>query len=412
MKGNTRILSVDVFRGLTVMMMTLVNNPGDWGHIYAPLEHAAWHGWTPTDLVFPFFLFIVGVSVVLANPTKDCNSMKIATRTMRIFLLGLSLSFFSKIHVGDWEGAPLLAIRLVYTALIFALLVGNYPLKKQFYVALGLLIFSLFLCFSGMEAFATVRIPGVLQRIALVYAGTSFLYLSCSSRVLWGIFGLILLAYWGLMALVPVPGVGPANVEVGTNLAAWLDNYLLPGHLWITSKTWDPEGVLSTLPALGTGILGVLVGQMLWSGGAKELKKVAILGGLFLIIGIVWSPVFPINKSLWTSSYVLLAGGFAMLFLAGFYYWIEVRDGRKGIKLFQLFGANPMLVFFFSGIIPRALNMIKIEDKGLIAWLNVQGIQVFFKDPYLASLVGALVYLFIWGIILVLFDRKKLIFKV
>ncbi len=392
--------------------MTLVNNPGDWGHIYAPLEHAAWHGWTPTDLVFPFFLFIVGVSVVLANPTKDCNSMKIATRTMRIFLLGLSLSFFSKIHVGDWEGAPLLAIRLVYTALIFALLVGNYPLKKQFYVALGLLIFSLFLCFSGMEAFATVRIPGVLQRIALVYAGTSFLYLFCSSRVLWGIFGLILLAYWGLMALVPVPGVGPANVEVGTNLAAWLDNYLLPGHLWITSKTWDPEGVLSTLPALGTGILGVLVGQMLWSGGAKELKKVAILGGLFLIIGIVWSPVFPINKSLWTSSYVLLAGGFAMLFLAGFYYWIEVRDGRKGIKLFQLFGANPMLVFFFSGIIPRALNMIKIEDKGLIAWLNVQGIQVFFKDPYLASLVGALVYLFIWGIILVLFDRKKLIFKV
>jgi predicted acyltransferase len=230
--------------------------------------------------------------------------------------------------------------------------------------------------------------------------------------VLWGIFVLILLAYWGLMALVTVPGVGPANVEVGTNLAAWLDNYLLPGHLWVTSKTWDPEGVLSSLPALGTGILGVLVGQMLWSGGAKELKKVALLGGLFLIIGVVWSPVFPINKSLWTSSYVLLAGGFAMLFLAGFYYWIEVRDGRKGIKLFQLFGANPMLVFFFSGIIPRALNMIKIEDKGLIAWLNVQGIQVFFKDPYLASLVGALVYLFIWGIILVLFDRKKLIFKV
>jgi predicted acyltransferase len=412
MKGNTRILSVDVFRGLTVMMMTLVNNPGDWGHIYAPLEHAAWHGWTPTDLVFPFFLFIVGVSVVLANPTKDRNSMKIATRTMRIFLLGLSLSFFSKIHVGDWEGAPLLAIRLVYTALVFALLVGNYPLKKQFYVALGLLIFSLFLCFSGMEAFATVRIPGVLQRIALVYAGTSCLYLCCSSRVLWGIFMFILLLYWGLMALVPVPGVGPANVEVGTNLAAWLDNYLLPGHLWITSKTWDPEGILSTLPAMGTGILGVLVGQMLWSGGAKELKKVALLGGLFLIIGLVWSHIFPINKSLWTSSYVLLAGGFAMLFLAGIYYWIEVRGERKGIKLFQLFGANPMLVFFFSGIIPRALNMIKIEEKGLIAWLNVQGIQVFFKDPYLASLAGALVYLFIWGIILVLFDRKKLIFKV
>ncbi len=154
MRGNSRIISVDVFRGLTVMMMTLVNNPGDWGHIYAPLEHASWHGWTPTDLVFPFFLFIVGVSVVLANPQKERNSMKIATRTMRIFLLGLSLSFFSKIHVADWEGAPLLAVRLVYTALIFALLVGNYALKKQFYVAVGLLALSLFLCFSGIEAFA------------------------------------------------------------------------------------------------------------------------------------------------------------------------------------------------------------------------------------------------------------------
>ena len=289
MKGNARIISVDVFRGLTVMMMTLVNNPGDWGHIYAPLEHAAWHGWTPTDLVFPFFLFIVGVSVVLANPNQERNGIKIATRTMRIFLLGLSLSFFSKIHVGEWEGMPLLAIRLVFTALVFALLVGNYSIKKQFYVALGLLIFSLFLCFSGMEAFASVRIPGVLQRISLVYAGVSCLYLVCSTRVLWGIFISILLAYWALMALVPVPGMGPANMEVGTNLAAWLDNYLLPGHLWITSKTWDPEGILSTLPALGTGILGVLVGQMLWSGGAKELKKVAYLGAILVLLAWAWN---------------------------------------------------------------------------------------------------------------------------
>lgn len=412
MKGNARIISVDVFRGLTVMMMTLVNNPGDWGHIYAPLEHAAWHGWTPTDLVFPFFLFIVGVSVVLANPNREAHGMKIATRTMRIFLLGLSLSFFSKIHVGDWEGAPLLAVRLVYTALVFALLVGNYAVKKQFYVALGLLVFSLFLCFSGLEAFASVRIPGVLQRIALVYAGVSCLYLFCSPRVLWVIFIAILWVYWALMALVPVPGIGPANVEVGTNLAAWLDNYLLPGHLWITSKTWDPEGVLSTLPALGTGILGVLVGQMLWSGGAKELKKVVFLGVILLLLSGAWNTVFPINKSLWTSSYVLLSGGVAMLFLAGFYHWIEVKGARKGIKAFQLFGANPMLVFFFSGIIPRAFNMIKIEEKGLIAWLNTHGIQVFFTDPYVASLAGALVYLLIWGIILVIFDRKKLIFKV
>jgi predicted acyltransferase len=338
--------------------------------------------------------------------------MKIATRTMRIFLLGLSLSFFSKIHVADWEGAPLLAVRLMYTALIFALLVGNYALKKQFYVAVGLLALSLFLCFSGIEAFSTVRIPGVLQRIALVYAGASCLYLWCSSRILWGILVLILLAYWGLMALVPVPGFGPANVEVGTNLAAWLDHYLLPGHLWVTSKTWDPEGVLSTMPALGTGILGVLVGQMLWSGGEKEIKKVAYLGMILLACAALWNIVFPINKSLWTSSYVLLSGGFAMLFLAGFYFWIEVQGRAKGFQVFQLFGANPMLVFFFSGIIPRALNMIKIDGKGLISWLNTHCIQVFFTDPFMASLSGALVYLLIWRIILAIFDRKKLIFKV
>jgi predicted acyltransferase len=146
--------------------------------------------------------------------------------------------------------------------------------------------------------------------------------------------------------------------------------------------------------------------------GTKEIKKVAYLGMILLACAALWNIVFPINKSLWTSSYVLLSGGFAMLFLAGFYFWIEVQGRAKGFQVFQLFGANPMLVFFFSGIIPRALNMIKIDGKGLISWLNTHCIQVFFTDPFMASLSGALVYLLIWRIILAIFDRKKLIFKV
>nr|WP_299420640.1 heparan-alpha-glucosaminide N-acetyltransferase domain-containing protein [uncultured Emticicia sp.] len=420
-----RLTSLDVFRGMTIMLMTIVNNPGDWGHIYAPLEHAEWHGCTPTDLVFPFFLFIVGISTVLSTNVKKFDKSvleKIITRALRIFLLGLSLNFFSKIHLGSLEGIPLMFVRLIFTAIVTVLLLGEYDRKKQFYIAVGLFVLMILLCFGGFEDFASVRIPGVLQRIAVVYLIVSIIFVRTNTSVQIIICLACLLGYWALMALVDVPNVGAANFEKGTNLAAWLDNYLLPGHLWVTSKTWDPEGILSTIPAIGTGLAGVFTGKLLTNDFPKNKKAIYLLsaGVVSLMIGIFWSDVFPINKALWTSSYVCYAAGIALMILGALYFVIDVLEFDIWIKPFVIFGVNPMLVFFFSGIIPRVLNMIKIAqpgnlenpEAGLVAWLYSHLITPFFTEPKNASLAGALTYLVIWFIILVLFDRKKIIIKV
>jgi len=418
--GKSRIISVDVLRGLTIMMMTIVNNPGDWEHIFPPLEHAAWHGWTPTDLVFPFFLFIVGISIVLSNPDRELDWKKLITRTLRIFLLGMALAFFSRIKIGELSGLGLLAIRLIYTAIMTVLLLGDYSSKKQFYVAIGLFILTMFLCFGGFKSFEHVRIPGVLQRISLVFFVISLMYHFFSLRLLGalGIFFLIL--YVVLMTQIPVPGYGAPNVEMGKNLAAWLDNYLLPGHLWATSKTWDPEGILSTIPALSTGISGIFAGKILTHSQARKSRYLIFIGLIFIGLGLCWHPYFPINKSLWTSSFVLLSSGFAFLFTGILHEIIERRNIKKWTPIFVIFGINPMLVFFFSGIIPRALNMIKIPiagdtehtKLGLISYIYQQGIQPYFNDLRWASLVGAFVYLLIWFVILYLFKRKNIIFKV
>jgi predicted acyltransferase len=419
-----RLTSLDVFRGMTIMLMTIVNNPGDWGNIYPPLEHAEWHGCTPTDLVFPFFLFIVGISSVLSIPIKrfDASTFeRIVTRTLRIFLLGLFLNFFSKIHIGALTGIPLMLIRLGFTALITMALLGDYDKRKQFFIALGLFILMMILAFVAGD-FKEVRIPGVLQRIAIVYLIVSVLYTTTNTTTQI-IVGLVcLLGYWALMALVPVPGVGAANFEKGTNLAAWLDNLLLPGHLWATSKTWDPEGILSTIPAIGTGIAGLLTGTLLINNFDKNKKAIYLLaaGIVSVIIGFLWSMVFPINKALWTSSFVLYTAGWALLVLGVLYFVIDVIRFDFWTKPFVIFGVNPMVVFFFSGIIPRMLNMIKIpvadrapeESPGLISWMYEYGIAPLFTGPKNASLAGALVYVLIWFVILWLFYRRKLIFKV
>ncbi|MBA4851909.1 acyltransferase family protein [Emticicia sp. BO119] len=419
-----RLTSLDVLRGMTIMLMTIVNNPGDWGNIYPPLEHAEWHGCTPTDLVFPFFLFIVGISTVLSMPIKrfDVSTFeRIITRTLRIFLLGLFLNFFSKIHIGSLAGIPLMLIRLSFTALITMALLGEYDKRRQFFIAAGLFILMMLLAFVA-EDFKEVRIPGVLQRIAVVYMIVSFLYATTNTTTQI-IIGLVcLLGYWALMTLVPVPGVGAANVEKGTNLAAWLDNFLLPGHLWATSKTWDPEGILSTIPAIGTGIAGVLTGTLLTNNFEKNKKTIylVVAGAVCLLVGFLWGMIFPINKALWTSSFVLFTAGWALLVLGILYFLIDVIRFDFWTKPFVFFGVNPMVVFFFSGIIPRVLNMIKIpvadksaeESPGLISWMYNYGIAPHFSEPKNASLAGALVYVLIWFIILWVFYRRKLIFKV
>lgn len=405
---QNRVVSLDVFRGLTVMLMTLVNNPGDWGHIYAPFEHAKWHGCTLTDLVFPFFLFIVGVSIVLAKPDGEPVPIsKLIMRTLRIFLLGFFLSFFSRIHVGDLEGISLLMIRLVFTALITVALLGKYPAKNQLIVSIILSVIMFGLAFSGLEDFASVRIPGVLPRIAVVYAIVGFAYGRATLPVLAAISAVLLVGYYAIMTMIPVPGLGPANLNEGTNLAAYVDNLVLPGHLWSVTKTWDPEGILSTIPAVATGIIGLIAGTQL-----RKTRLLGLAGFILLVIGFVWDLTFPMNKALWTSSFVCVTAGWALLSLALLRFLVDEKSQTAFIAPILLFGTHPMLVFFFSGVIPRALNMIKIGNQGFVGWMYQQAIALHISDPYLASLTGAVVYLVIWYSILRVLTYLKWTVKV
>jgi len=378
-KNNNRLLSLDFFRGATVAAMILVNNPGDWGHIYSPLEHAEWHGCTPTDLVFPFFLFIVGVSIAYAMSSKKTDPskhnqtiLKAFKRSLILFGLGLFLSLFPKVFT------------------------------------------------DPIEAFQTVRIPGVLQRIAVVFFICSVLFLKNSEKGLFRIAVVILAVYWAMMTFLPVPGVGYANLEKETNLGAWLDRTLLSeAHLWKMAKTWDPEGIFSTVPAIATGLFGVLTGIYLRRKDIDEPTKVAWLfsaGIAAVVAGLLWGLAFPINKSLWTSSYVLFCAGLAIMLLALSYWIIDIKRYSAFTPPFVAYGVNAITVFFLSGLIPRLLNMIKISNadgsiSGLQSWLY----DNFFKPnftPVNASLAWAICFNLFWFIILWIMYRKKIIIKV
>jgi predicted acyltransferase len=371
---TSRLLSLDVFRGLTVMGMTVVNNPGDWGHIYPPLEHAEWNGCTPTDLVFPFFLFIVGVSIAYA--------LAGAKRT-------------------DAPLGPVVARIARRAAILFGL---------------GVLT-SLYPHFD----FGSVRIMGVLQRIALVYFGCSCLYLVTGWRTQLALLVGVLASYAVLMQLVPVPGFGPANLEPTTNLGAWVDRTILgEHHLWPHSRTWDPEGLLGTLPALGTGLLGMLAGQWLRWPSPTPLSKpagLAVAGVVAAALGLVWSNWFPINKALWTSSYVLFAGGLALLVLAALYWVCDVRGYRSWSKPVLAFGVNAIAVFFFSAILSRTFSLVQLPGPtgspvGFSEWLYQWGIKPFFTDPRNASVAGAVVCLLIWLAVMSYLQRRNWVWKV
>jgi predicted acyltransferase len=375
-QSPARLLSLDVFRGLTVAAMILVNNPGSWAHIYAPLRHAEWHGCTPTDLIFPFFLFIVGVSISYALGSKKghmSHSKLIFTalkRALILFGLGLFLNLFPKVFT------------------------------------------------DPMEAFQTVRIPGVLQRIAVVFFITAVIFIKTSPKTQLRILIGILLAYWAMMTLIPVPGVGFANLEKETNLGAWLDRTLLTeAHLWRSAKTWDPEGIFSTLPAIGTGIFGLLIGTWLKRKDKEESVKISwmfSIGILAVILGLIWDLCFPINKALWTSSFVLYAGGLASIGLALCYWLIDVQGYKKGTTPFVVYGINAITVFFLSGLIPRILTMIKVNMPDGTVLTSREWLYESFYSPYFspinASLAGAVTFMLIWlGILWWMYSRKIII---
>ncbi|MCR9062955.1 MAG: DUF5009 domain-containing protein [Cytophagales bacterium] len=409
-----RLISVDIFRGITIMLMTIVNNPGDWGNVFPPLLHAKWHGATPTDMVFPFFLFIVGVSIVLASPNPEFTNdsfKKLLVRSLRIFTLGLFLNFFSKIQLFGLESYGLLAIRLVITGIVAYLLLTNYDRQKQLYAVLAVLIIMLLLAYLA-EPFSDVRIPGVLQRIAIVYFIVALIYHKVSLKVMAGIGVVLLLGYWAAMALIPVNGV-TGNFAANENVAAMIDRVFLEGHMWSSSKTWDPEGLFSTIPAVGTGILGVFAGLVLTKKRSQNGWDLLIYGGLALVLlGFGWNKLFPINKALWTSSFVVYTAGLACLSLALIQYLTETVKWEGWTKPFIIFGVNPMLVFFFSGIIPRVLSTIKVSGKGFQEFVYKDVLSSIFENAKMASLSWAILYLVFWFLILLWFYRKKIIVKV
>ncbi|MBK0369128.1 acyltransferase family protein [Flavobacterium agrisoli] len=419
-----RLISLDVFRGLTIMLMTIVNNPGDWSHVYPPLLHANWYGCTPTDLVFPFFIFIMGVAIPFAMPEKQYNKTifnKILVRSVRMFGLGLFFNFFGKISFFGLDGIPLLLIRLLITIAIGYALMGNFASKTKTALAFGILTIYFILAYGDFPAYEEVRIPGVLQRIAIVYFMVALLYLKTSLKYQIITLSSILLGYWAMMTLIPIPGIGAPNLNIGTNLASYLDHILLQKHVYHATKTWDPEGILSTLPAVGTGILGLLIGQLLQvrETQGRILKQLIGIGIGLIAIGLCWNTVFPINKSLWTSSYVLYTAGLATLILSLLYALIDIKNFKRGLKPFLVWGVNPMIVFFASQIIPQALSIIlianpnnKSENITLYGYYYEFGIVPYFKNPLNASLASAIVYAVFWTLVLWILYQNKWFIKV
>ena len=380
-----RLLSLDFFRGLTVAAMILVNNPGSWGHIYAPLEHAAWNGCTPTDLIFPFFLWIVGVSIAFAmgsSKTDPANHGKVILKAVKrgitLYLLGFFLAIFGKLMAVILDGKSLL------------------------------------------EAFQTVRLPGVLQRIGIVFMISSIIFLKCTTKTIFRIFIAILAIYWALMTFVPVPGVGYPNMEKETNLAAWIDRAILTeAHTWASSKTWDPEGILSTLPAVATCLFGILAGVWMRRKDIDHPTKVAWLftaGIASVVLGLLWDLQFPINKALWTSSYVLYAGGLAAIGLALCYWLIDVQGYKRITTPFVVYGVNAITVFFLAGLMPRLLNFFKIRNADgsqtpLLEKFYTSCYTPFFS-PVNASLVWAISYVLGFYVLLYFMYKRNIIIKV
>jgi len=370
--SNKRLLSLDAFRGLTVAAMILVNNPGNWAKIFPPLRHAEWHGCTPTDLIFPFFLFIVGVAIVYALQSKKENEsdhnqllIKAFKRGCILFLLGLFLALFPKFD------------------------------------------------------FSTVRILGVLQRIGIVYIICAAIFIKTKPKTQFYIMIGILILYWILMTLVPVPGFGVPNLEKETNLAAWLDRVILTEeHTWKSSRTWDPEGILSTLPAVATALFGILMGDILKGKERSTAEKTAWIfsfGVMAWILGMTWGLFFPINKSLWTSSYVLYCGGLAAMMLALLYWIIDVQGYKRWCKIFVAYGINAITVFFLSAIIAKAMGIIKVDHNGEEISLRTWLYDTFFTSwlpPDIASLAWALSFVLFFLMLLWPMYKKNLIIKV
>jgi predicted acyltransferase len=367
--------SLDAMRGLTVAAMLLVNNPGTWDAVYPPLRHAAWHGWTPTDLIFPFFLFIVGISTELSLEKRASHGASDALLRRRIVV----------------RGGLIVVAGLLLHAFPF------YPLTR----------------------ITEIRVPGVLQRIGICYAIAGLVAWRRSDRFVGAVTAALLFGYWALLTLVSPPGVDRPTVDVpDQTIAAFLDRWLLDGHLWTVSKTWDPEGPLSTLPAVATTLLGILAARAARRAPDPAARQRWLLGAgaAALAIGWLWGQVFPINKSLWTSSYVVFTAGAGALVLGAAGWLIEVRHRTTWSGPLMTFGRNPLIAFLGSGMMARVIGSLIVIDsaagsrslqrlifeQGFASWLPPQAASL----GYAASFVG------VWFLVLRVFEKLGWFLKI
>lgn len=427
---QNRLLSLDAFRGITIAAMILVNNPGTWSAIYSPLKHAEWHGITPTDYIFPFFLFIIGVaiSISLGRRTEGGISpavyLRILWRSISIFVAGLLISmipFFVFTESTAPQAAKVL-LMLGFSAALFFYLMGKKPLAAGIAGISVLAILILYLAGSQfvLYNFAGMRIPGVLQRIAVCYLAASIIFLHTNWK--WQVFiGIaLLLIYWLLMISVPVPGCEITTIDdKACNLAAYIDRTVLTeAHMWRSSKVFDPEGILSTIPAIVTTLSGVLTGTWLRT-TRPEIEKAGgmfFLGTILLAIGWIWSLALPLNKSLWTSSYVVYTSGLALLTMAVCHWLIDIKGYTRWSRPFIVFGVNALALFVFSGIMARMLGLIRIAGPSgtgvsLQKWV-FDTLFLAVASPINASLLFAVCFILLWWFLMWLLYRRRIYIKV
>lgn len=355
--GN-RLLSLDAFRGITIIAMILVNTPGSWDYVYAPLLHAQWHGITPTDYIFPFFIFIVGVSIVLSYKNllaKGASKSQLIGKTFKraaiIFLIGIFLGLFPDFN------------------------------------------------------FSEIRIPGVLQRIALVFLACAILFLYTNWKQQCFLGAGLLLLYWALMTLVPVPGIGAGVLEPGQNLAAHIDSLFIPGSMW--QGTWDPEGILSTMPAIVTGMAGMLAGRLYSDEKltlGDKIQGLFVGGFIAFSIGSAWGWCFPINKNLWTSSYVLFTAGLAAMTWATLSYIMDVRGNNKWATLAIAFGSNAIVAYAIGSMLPSLIQ--SVND-----WY-VNSFIIGSAHPKFASMIWAICIIILCFIPIWILYKRKIFIKV
>lgn len=394
--ARQRLLSLDVFRGLTVAGMLLVNNPGTWSAIFPPLEHAEWNGWTPTDLIFPFFLFIVGITTHLSLSARRARGdddralvKQILRRGIIIYLLGFAMAMFPFYQWGVIQSLP-----------------NATPWDRILY------------------RIEHVRILGVLPRIAIVYICAALLTLKTNLRQQIIIIASLLFGYWFAMTLIPVPGenaIGALLLNTHDhNLAAYLDRLILgTNHTWSGSVTFDPEGPMSTIPAIGTAMLGVITGTWI---GRKDKSLTDRISGLFaagsigMVVGLMWNWSFPINKNLWTSSYVVFTAGMACVTIATIMWLVDYLNVKWWTKPFVVYGVNPIVAFVGSGVLARLIYTLwHVNYQRKSVALQDAIYQIVFLPwlpPRVASLAFAISFVLLWyGILLVLY-RRNIILKV